>query len=93
MKPMGNNLPPPDKMLADAGAQVKARVISAGLKLSALAGASGIAPSTLTHYLTGYRKNVGTQVRIVRAFRRLTNTRISYSDFWGDLWDRDCHAA
>lgn len=93
MKHPQTSFRPHAKNLQAAGAQVKAKVIAAGLKLSDLADAAGLAPSTLTNYLTGHRKSAETQVRIVRAFRRLTRTRIAYSEFWGPLWDRDSHAA
>jgi hypothetical protein len=73
-------------IIAPAGAAVKARIVSAGIRLGDLAFAAGFSGPSLSGYLTGRTCNPHGQIRIVRAFRRLTGRRISAATFWGDLW-------
>ena len=87
MRCRSKNFRSPHKRIATAGAEVKARIVGAGLKLSDLAAAAGISPSSLSNYLAGSVSRPETRVRIWRAFRRLTGQRISLRRFWGHLME------
>jgi len=76
------------KILPTPGQLVKAKIIGAGLSLSALARGAGIAPSTLSMYLSGDRADSGTQRNIWFAFRALTGIEIGLPAFWGPLLTR-----
>ena len=76
---------PRRRIVPTAGQRVKGRIIAAGLKLEDLARAAGIAPSTLSCYLTGYRSDRTTQHEIWFAFRAMTGIEISMVEFWGSL--------
>jgi hypothetical protein len=51
-----------------------------------LAAISGFSNPTLTGYLQGRTRNIHGQIRIARAFCRLSGQRIRASEFWGELW-------
>jgi lambda repressor-like predicted transcriptional regulator len=67
------------------GQYVKGQIISAGIKLSNLAEAAGLAPCTLSSLLTGRSRCRQNQVLIWDAFVQMTRSTISLSDFWGEL--------
>jgi len=73
------------KILPTPGQRVKAKIIGSGLSLRALARGAGIAPSTLSNYLVGRRRDRNTQHDIWFAFRALTGQDLSIADFWGSL--------
>ena len=73
-------------MIAPHGAAVKARIVGAGLRLGDVARAAGFSGPALSGYINGRTRNVHGQIRIVRAFHKLTGRRISAVKFWGDFW-------
>ena len=68
------------------GHSVKARIVAAGIRLGILAAISGVPKSSLSDELAGRRKNIHNQIKIARAFRKLSGQRITSAEFWGDLW-------
>jgi len=73
------------RILPPNAAFVKARIISAGLKLGDLAAAAGVSQSSLSNYLIGRVANYRTQQKIFKSFRKVTGINISFNDFWGPL--------
>ena len=68
------------------GHSVKARIVAAGIRLGALANLAGVPKSALPDELAGRRCNIHNQIKIARAFRKLSGQRITSAEFWGDLW-------
>ena len=76
---------------SEASAAVKGRIFSRVAKLGDLAGAAGIAQSTLSQYIAGTRNKYETQIAIYNAFCRLASiapTRRGEKAFWGALLNR-----
>ena len=73
-------------ILCQPGQSVKARIAGAGIHQGKLAKLAGISQGTLSTYLAGKRRNALCQLRIARAFRKLSGQKISTVDFWADLW-------
>jgi plasmid maintenance system antidote protein VapI len=61
---------------------VKAQIIAAGVKFRALAAEAGIAPSTLSEYISGRYREPERQIAIVQAFNRLAGTSMTAAEFW-----------
>lgn len=73
------------QILTDAGRAVKARIIGRGVKLGELARRAGIRQTSLSQHIHGRRRNLIVQVRVWRAYCRLTGERVTLSEFWGPL--------
>jgi len=74
------------RIVPTAGDAVKGRIVAAGVPLSDLARAAGIAPNTLTNYLNGRLTSYTVQYDIWFAFRAFSSQEISMREFWGSLF-------
>ena len=77
-----------NRILSQPAAAVKARIVAASIQFGDLATAASISQSTVSHHLSGARKNRDTQLRIWDAFCRLSEQRTGFEEFWGDLLSR-----
>jgi len=77
--------PSPATTIADAGAKVKSRIVAARVKLSVLAEAAGVSPSTVTACLRGDNRRPETRAAIWRAYKQLSGERVTFAGFWGPL--------
>jgi len=73
------------RIIGQPGLHVKAQIVSEGIKLTHLAAAAGIKPSTLSNCLAGRRRRRLTQEAIWLAFRQLSGCDTDLQTFWGDL--------
>lgn len=69
----------------DDAARIRALLRGQGVTAAAVAREAGMPASTVRNLLTGHRRNVGGQIEIVRAFRRLAGSEIGMMQFWGRL--------
>jgi len=83
---MAKNISHARTIIAPPGAAVKARIVAAGVRMGVLAANSGFSNGALTGYLQGRCRNIHGQIRIAKAFRKLTGQRLRGDQFWGDLW-------
>ena len=72
----------PSRIVATHADAVKGRIVSAGVRLTDLARAAGLAKSTLSESVHGGHTARDGREAIWLAFRRLTGMEISYLDFW-----------
>ncbi len=75
----------PSSIVNRQSMSVKGRIVSAGVRIGALAHAAGITPGGMTQYMTGVLRNRQTQRAIWIGFRGLTGQEITFQEFWGDL--------
>jgi transcriptional regulator with XRE-family HTH domain len=65
-----------------SAAAVKGRIVSHGIRMTDLARAAGIAAPTLSAYLAGRRRDPRRRRDIYIAFRCLSGSNMSESEFW-----------
>lgn len=65
--------------------RVKGMIVSAGVPMWRLARDAGISQSLLSQCLSGDRGALKTQVKVFRAFRRLSGYQGRLAEFWGEL--------
>jgi len=81
------------KTLRHNGKTVKAQIILAGVAMGELADAAGVHQSTLSNCLAGRSRNLAMQIKLWRAFAKLSGSRATLREFWGDLLNDEVGAA
>jgi len=86
-----NHMPNTDankRSLVQAGRNVKAKLITAGLKMASLAAEAGVTSSTLSWYVSGRSRGYDKQVSIWAAYCTMTGEQCTLAEFWGELLNR-----